>query len=277
MADFIAVKKLKLGAILGQTFTLLAGRPQFFFGLALLEISSVLIWLLWIMRVTPVFGKGVAEITFFLSLALVMWNLACQGAFAVSVIMSMRGDGAPGLGAALARGLRNLPSLLLSVFLLCLSLVVIYGLAAGMFYFGVATWKIGREVYEVLIYYLVFFAVATMLFCYRYGLFVPSCVTEGWSGTDSLRRSRALTRGHCLKIFGLMILLGLGLVVWFGLTEVLIGLFPGSVAVMMVALILSCPLLAFYSVVLVVTFHDLQALHKGPDLTSLAWGFRYPE
>ena len=270
MAGFASVEKLSLGAILGKTLITLTFRPQLFFGLAFLESLSGLVLLFWVVTVTPGMGRGTGELVFSLSLIWILWNLACQGAFAHSVFRLLRNNGTPGLGEALGLSFLRLPSLLLAMLLFCLPLGAIYGLSYGVILFGAGTGELEKALfYDAAVVVEVLTAASILLFCCLYGLFVPVCVIEGRGGQDSLRRSRALIKGHRLNILGLMMLFGLGLKILLSLAEAMTGIFSGSDTVMAaLTLILGCPFLAFYSVALTVVFHDLKSLHEELNITG---------
>ena len=280
MAGFAPVEKLSLGAILGKTLTILTCRPQFFFGLAFLESLSGLFLLFWVVTCAPVMSwRSVSELVFSLSFAPVtgwggsklvfliwiLWNLVCQGAFAHSVFRFLRDNGTPGLGEALGLGFLRLPSLFLAMSLFSLPLGMIFGLSFGFVLFGAGTGKLEDALfYDAVSVVEVLTSASILLFCCLYGLFVQVCVIEGRGGQDSLRRSRALIKGHRLNILGLWMLFGLGFKILLGLAEAMTGFFSGSATVIAaLTLILGCPFLAFYSVALTVVFHDLNILHEG--------------
>jgi hypothetical protein len=98
---------------------------------------------------------------------------------------------------------------------------------------------------------------------------IPACVVERLGSSESLRRSRYLTKGHRWRIFGIgLLVLVIALVV--GVLQVpfvaLLGLQLGLLAEFAVQAILT----AFGSLVLVVTYHDLRVAREGVGTDRIA-------
>jgi len=111
---------------------------------------------------------------------------------------------------------------------------------------------------------------------------VPACVVERLGPIQCLRRSRELTKGHRWRIFGLVLvtlipalILGailVAVVVAIMGMGVVLGLTPALSATVaqVVGLIWSAIWKAFYSIVVVVTYHDLRVAKEGVDTEQIA-------
>jgi uncharacterized membrane protein len=110
----------------------------------------------------------------------------------------------------------------------------------------------------------------------------PVCVVEQLGPFGSLGRSRALTKGHRWKLFGLMLLILLPAVivgaVLVGVMAVLVGTggiigLPAALATplgQIINLIWSAAWGAFFAVLIVVTYHDLRVVKEGIDTEQIA-------
>jgi hypothetical protein len=109
----------------------------------------------------------------------------------------------------------------------------------------------------------------------------PACVVEGLGPLRSLRRSRELTRGHRWKILGLILLTLLCLLVVlvivgivFGVATVLGGAVIFAAPLMRyISLILNAILLAFFWILIAVTYRDLRVAREGIDTDQIATVF----
>jgi hypothetical protein len=110
----------------------------------------------------------------------------------------------------------------------------------------------------------------------------PVCVVEQLGPFRSLRRSRALTKGHRWKLFGLtLVILIPALIVGAILGAIMLaisgtgGFLAMSTALatplgQVVNLIWSAAWSAFYAIVIVVTYHDLRVAKEGIDTEQIA-------
>jgi uncharacterized membrane protein len=98
----------------------------------------------------------------------------------------------------------------------------------------------------------------------------PICVVERLGPLQSLGRSSDLTKGHRWKIFGLAILLVLGLVI----TSVAIGALLGLLGIPTVlgigTFLWETLARAFMALVAVVAYHDLRVAKEGVDIDDIA-------
>jgi hypothetical protein len=108
------------------------------------------------------------------------------------------------------------------------------------------------------------FILATMWF-----VAPPACVVERLGPLDSMGRSRMLTKGHRWPIFGIWLLL----VVVSAVVSALLNrvLAPTGVLVTFLgAVIWNALFSAFYSIFVVVTYHDLRVAKEGVDTEQIA-------
>jgi hypothetical protein len=109
----------------------------------------------------------------------------------------------------------------------------------------------------------------------------PACVVERLGPLRSLRRSRELTRGHRWKILGLILLTLLCLLVVlvivgivFGVATALGGAVTFATPLMRyISLILNAILLAYFWILIAVTYRDLRVAREGIDTDQIATVF----
>jgi hypothetical protein len=109
----------------------------------------------------------------------------------------------------------------------------------------------------------------------------PACVVERLGPLRSLRRSRELTRGHRWKILGLIlltltclfvVLVIVGIV--FGVATALGGTVTFATPLMRyISLVLYAILLAFFWILIAVTYRDLRVAREGMDTDQIATVF----
>ena len=98
---------------------------------------------------------------------------------------------------------------------------------------------------------------------------MPACVVERLGPFDSMARSSELTKGHRWKIFGLVLLLCLGVVVSEVLDEALSTM--ASAALTLIGTLLWNGVRgAFYAIAAVVTYHDLRVAKEGINIEQIA-------
>jgi hypothetical protein len=115
----------------------------------------------------------------------------------------------------------------------------------------------------------------------------PVCVVERLGPFRSLGRSRALTKGHRWKIFGLILVTLIPAMIVAGVITVVmaklgigvslrIGIFfdlnkaMNTVAAQIVSLIWTATWTAFYAILVVVAYHDLRVAKEGVDTEQIA-------
>jgi len=98
----------------------------------------------------------------------------------------------------------------------------------------------------------------------------PACVVERTGPWASLKRSAQLTKGHRWKIFGLMLLLIIVSLIVSGLIELVIGRLGNDILMMLATLLWGAIWGAYYSIAVVMTYHDLRVAKEGIDIEQIA-------
>jgi hypothetical protein len=98
----------------------------------------------------------------------------------------------------------------------------------------------------------------------------PACVVERTGPWTSLKRSAALTKGHRWKIFGLMILLVIVSLIVAGLLQLVLPQFGSTILVLLGTLLWGALWTAYYSIAVVMTYHDLRVAKEGIDIEQIA-------
>jgi hypothetical protein len=98
----------------------------------------------------------------------------------------------------------------------------------------------------------------------------PACVVERTGPWTSLKRSAALTKGHRWKIFGLLLLLVVISLVVSQLLELLLGQVGSMILLIIGTLLWSAIWTAYYSIAVVMTYHDLRVAKEGIDIEQIA-------
>ncbi len=98
----------------------------------------------------------------------------------------------------------------------------------------------------------------------------PACVVEQLGPVRSLGRSRALTKGHRWKIFGLMLLLFIPAGIVGNVVDLSLAALGGGIPLAIGHLIWSGIWGAFFAIFVVVTYHDLRVAKEGVDTDQIA-------
>jgi hypothetical protein len=98
----------------------------------------------------------------------------------------------------------------------------------------------------------------------------PACVVERTGPWTSLKRSSALTKGHRWKIFGLWVLFVIVSVVISQIIELVFATLGGLVLVMLGSLLWGALWTAYYSIAVVMAYHDLRVVKEGIDIEQIA-------
>jgi hypothetical protein len=98
----------------------------------------------------------------------------------------------------------------------------------------------------------------------------PACVVEQLGPFASMGRSRALTKGHRWKIFGMLLLVLIAAGVVSAVIGAVLGLTGSTVVVTLGTLIWNGVWGAFYAIFVVVTYHDLRVAKEGIDIHQIA-------
>jgi hypothetical protein len=98
----------------------------------------------------------------------------------------------------------------------------------------------------------------------------PACVVERTGPWTSMKRSAALTKGHRWKVFGLILLLiGVSVIVAI-LVQLLLTQVGSTILVLLGTLLWGALWTAYYSIAVVMTYHDLRVAKEGIDIEQIA-------
>jgi hypothetical protein len=98
----------------------------------------------------------------------------------------------------------------------------------------------------------------------------PACVVERTGPWTSLKRSAALTKGHRWKIFGLILLLFIINLIVSQILEVVLLLVGSDILSIVARLFWGALYGAYYSIAVVMTYHDLRVAKEGIDIEQIA-------
>jgi hypothetical protein len=108
-------------------------------------------------------------------------------------------------------------------------------------------------------------------------LTLPACVVEQLGVGESLNRSAELTKGHRLKIFGLILLVGIGGLIVGGVIGavvggvlVAVGTPVGHIALGLVQYLVQALIAVFGAILVIVLYRDLRAAKEGIDTDQIA-------
>jgi len=98
----------------------------------------------------------------------------------------------------------------------------------------------------------------------------PACVVERTGPWASLKRSAQLTKGHRWKIFGLMLLLIIVSGIVSGIIGLVLGPLGNEILMMLATLLWGSIWGAYYSIAVVMAYHDLRVAKEGIDIEQIA-------
>ncbi len=98
----------------------------------------------------------------------------------------------------------------------------------------------------------------------------PACVVERTGPWTSMKRSAALTKGHRWKVFGLLLLLVLLSLIVAGLLQLVLMQVGSTILVLLGTLLWGALWTAYYSIAVVMTYHDLRVAKEGIDIEQIA-------
>jgi len=253
---FVIEPRFSVGDVLSRTISTLLNKPGLFFGLAAIAALPAAV----INSIT--FSSGFAFISFLLN---TLFGLMIQGAIAYGVFITLAGDD-PTLGEALSRGFRRVLHLFL-IALIFWILLVFFTFASAMLVMALR----GVSIFFILLM-LVFGAV---MVC-SWVVTIQACVVEQLGPIASINRSAELTKGYRWPLFGLLVLLFIGAIVFVVIFSMIIAsIFPGnflllSKAKVAVFFIVSTFSSAFFGTMCSVVYYDLRAVKEGLTIDSLA-------
>jgi len=101
-------------------------------------------------------------------------------------------------------------------------------------------------------------------------LAVPVCVVENLGVFASMKRSAALTKGHRWKVFGLLVLVGLGSAIFAMAVSAIAKLLLGRIALVILQYLVQALVAVFGALLVVVVYRDLRAARDGIDTEQIA-------
>ena len=234
-SNTVATPQFSMGSVLSRSFFTLMKNPVVFFGLTLATVVALFL--------IVALGEKVPAVAGLLGFANLALMLALQGATAYAVYQVLRG-GKASIFSAISRGMARAGVLLVAAILMWL------GLSLGLAFFILP---------------------GIILFC-LWSVTIPACVVEKLGPLASMRRSRELTKGHRLAIFGLLlillfifiaIILGLGLIMHLQPDS-------GPSAFSFILPIAFLFLHSFANVMISIIYYDLRSVKDGVSLDKLA-------
>lgn len=226
--------EFSIGGILGSTFATTLKNPLLFIGMALLAIVPITV----IIALLPMSPQA-AAITSAILVAIL--SLVIQAAITYAVFKIMTGNKAS-FASAVGRGFSRFFPVLIA------SILVGIGVGIGMML-------------------LVIPGIIIMCIC---AVTIPACVVERMGAIDSISRSAYLTKGCRLKIFALMLILGIiSFLIQLIIPIIVVAITTNMVVVsLVVALVASLPL-AFQCVMTATIYYELRRIKEGVTVDSL--------
>jgi hypothetical protein len=116
----------------------------------------------------------------------------------------------------------------------------------------------------------VFLIVPGLILMTMWFVSTPACVVERTGPWTSMKRSAALTKGHRWKVFGLLLLLVLLSLIVAGLIQLVLTQVGSTILVLLGTLLWGALWTAYYSIAVVMTYHDLRVAKEGIDIEQIA-------
>jgi hypothetical protein len=117
---------------------------------------------------------------------------------------------------------------------------------------------------------MILLLVPGLIFLTMWYVAIPVCVVERLGPLKSLGRSRALTKGHRWKLFGLLVLLGIAGGILGAAVPYLARMAAGRVAFVIVQYLVQAVVGAFSAILVVVVYRDLRVAKDGIDTDRIA-------
>lgn len=254
---FVIEPRFSIGDVLSRTFSTLADKPVFFFGLAAMTALP-----------SAVINAGVlgpSSMTLLPVFCNMLLGLMIQGAIAYGVFSSLA-DQDPSWGEALARGFRRTFYLFLIGLIMGL-LVVALSAGFAMFIFVLRS--------AAILGFLLMLVAGAAMICF-WAVTIQACVVEQLGPIASFNRSAELTKGYRWHLFGLLVLIfvvGIVFVVVFSMVAT--SLFHANWLLMpkvkvVIFFLFSLGSTAFFGTMCSVIYYDLRAVKEGLTLDALA-------
>ena len=233
MVDSVETPAIRVGDVLGKSWSLFIARIAPFVGLALIAFAPDFLFSLLVSKTSGVALLG--------SILQIVCTSLADAAIIYGVVQELRGRGFT-FAESLSAGFSRLGPVI------GLSLVV--GILAGL---------------GSLLLLVPGLIVMTM-----YYVAIPACVAERLGVGDSMRRSAYLTKGNRWRIFGIVILVILATMIVGGLVGFLAALIGGVTVVDIALYPIQAIAGAFNAVVVGVLYYQLRVVREGVDIEKIA-------
>jgi hypothetical protein len=274
LAGFIeSGEKFQIGSVLSCTWLALWTQPGMFFGLTLLSLVIPMLLGGALGRVLAAAGivfsgpaaRIVPALVTFLLVA--MFMLLFQGAITYAVFQIFM-EGRASVTESLERSFSRVIDLLLAMFWAALitgGIIILILLPFAI----IAAFGIINS-FITLIFTIAAILTPSVLFC-RWYVVAPVCVVERTGSLQSLRRSGYLTKGRCLKIYGLltlvMIIIGIISVV---VNFIIIRTIDAEWIRRLISTVFNVVPIAFANVMSTVVYYGLRVEKEDLTATTLA-------
>ncbi|MDL2307793.1 hypothetical protein LJC48_07240 [Desulfovibrio sp. OttesenSCG-928-C06] len=226
--------EFNIGGILSSTFSTTLKNPLLFIGLALLAILPASL----IFAILPLGSAG----PIISAIVIAILVLVIQGAITYAVFQINTGHKAAIMESALRGLARFLPVLLASI-------IVGFGVGIGT----------------------LFFVIPGIIISCICAVTIPVCVVERMGPVDSITRSAFLTKGCRLKIFALMLILGLiNMAIMLIIPTIFVAMTDNAVVLSIVISLVSALPKAFECVMISTVYYELRKIKEGVTLDTLA-------
>jgi len=235
-----------VGSVLSKTWSTLMKNPILFVGLTLMGLVPATIITIVLLMLMASSGSGsaifIAVIVLIITGAL---TLVFQAAVCYGVFLVLRNE-KTSFGHILARSLSSVITLVL--------LAIAIGIATGV---------------GIMLFVIPGLIIMTMV-----AVAVPVCVVEKKGVFASINRSTELSKGYRLKIFALVLIVGI--VIWLinnVVSSLVVSIVPSSVIAMIIVMIIVAIPQTYSNVMASIMYYDLRNVKEGVSVDSLAQVF----
>lgn len=232
--------QLNIGSLLGQSLKIYGANLASFLLISLIAYSPVIVGAMLLVKGTPTEQESALYAALIAVGAMVFGTMA-TGAMSYGVIQQLRGKPA-GVGECVSVGLRRLAA------------VLGVALLSGLCILGGT---------------LLLIIPGIVLAC-SLCLATPAAVVEGTGPVESLRRSRFLTDGSRMSLFGTYVVIGVVQGVFGAILEASLVVTGNAGTQIFVSLAEMIVFGAWQSTAIAVAYHDLRVMKEGVDVEQLA-------
>ena len=286
MRDFSRFSEFSVGSVIGNAARVMRRKPLAFFGITLLAsiLSTIIrvalapIWVTlfpWfislfnipaaayiLIAATGEFAVGIISIA--------LGSSVFQGALTYAIFMLLQ-QGGVSMVEAFQRSTSRVPTIILASLIMSFAMGLIFNI---LFLLGIHLAISVRRALGTLIFIVAIIAsvVLTSLLFVKWSAFAPACMVERTGAIASLWISSDLTKDYRCKIFGMFILVGIILVIFFAIAKfcsnnLIFG--TGLLGYFFSVIVLTFPL-TFLNVLPAVIYFRLRTVKENFTLESLA-------